>query len=105
MSSLRVLCLNPCCGGRCSSTLLKLVEKFKVKSLNPCCGGRCSSTAKKAGKNLEIQSLNPCCGGRCSSTGVTNSSNWYISVLILVVVEDVLVPPKERGYYKDDMMS
>ena len=61
--------LNPCCGGRCSSTLvaykafndqslvliLVVVEDVLVridfetgqeveKSLNPCCGGRCSST-------------------------------------------------------------
>ena len=61
--------LNPCCGGRCSSTdgststsrylkcvlILVVVEDVLVQkarfstfdftiSLNPCCGGRCSST-------------------------------------------------------------
>ena len=64
-------------------------------SLNPCCGGRCSSTMKisvKGGGNLAVLilvvvedvlvlvtrgreakkagCLNPCCGGRCSSTTI-----------------------------------
>ena len=35
--------------------------------LNPCCGGRCSSTIKKT-RSRGREGLNPCCGGRCSST-------------------------------------
>ena len=60
--------LNPCCGGRCSSTIMKKNEFKFDGSLNPCCGGRCSSTAYKAFNNQSLTSLNPCCGGRCSST-------------------------------------
>ena len=37
-------CLNPCCAGRCSSTLAALNGKDKGLRLNPCCAGRCSST-------------------------------------------------------------
>ena len=64
-------CLNPCCGGRCSSTARIITNKVKAKvlilvvvedvlvpedldsqiygenCLNPCCGGRCSSTRLK----------------------------------------------------------
>ena len=39
-----------------------------MKGLNPCCGGRCSSTAAKRAYKKAANSLNPCCGGRCSST-------------------------------------
>ena len=39
-------------------------------SLNPCCGGRCSSTVKLQLLMLVYMCLNPCCGGRCSSTCV-----------------------------------
>ena len=86
--------LNPCCGGRCSSTqsarerrinhtpvlILVVVEDVlvlamgkninpQIISLNPCCGGRCSSTLSWTLQRLtEHLSLNPCCGGRCSST-------------------------------------
>ena len=86
--------LNPCCGGRCSSTssglskvnamlvlILVVVEDVLVRmelgmklssamSLNPCCGGRCSSTVKLQLLMLVYMCLNPCCGGRCSSTCV-----------------------------------
>ena len=38
--------LNPCCGGRCSSTTVgDMFLSMALKSLNPCCGGRCSSTS------------------------------------------------------------
>ena len=37
-------------------------------------------------------SLNPCCGGRCSSTPSQYGNSVQFTVLILVVVEDVLVP-------------
>ena len=85
-------CLNPCCGGRCSSTdwhlsltslltvlILVVVEDVLVPS-------------KMMMKLLKIQCLNPCCGGRCSST-LTKVTLAVCGrkVLILVVVEDVLV--------------
>ena len=62
--------LNPCCGGRCSSTRDKKPYRTSdVLCLNPCCGGRCSSTPASKGKSvLPKKRLNPCCGGRCSST-------------------------------------
>ena len=61
--------LNPCCGGRCSSTvegnkgsrksfvlILVVVEDVLVLCvcvcLNPCCGGRCSSTTPKSGEDV-----------------------------------------------------
>ena len=40
----------------------------KQGSLNPCCGGRCSSTRQMSRELTDDESLNPCCGGRCSST-------------------------------------
>ena len=39
-----------------------------TKGLNPCCGGRCSSTRQMSRELTDDESLNPCCGGRCSST-------------------------------------
>ena len=61
-------CLNPCCGGRCSSTCtLAAIVAFCAGCLDPCCGGRCSSTYKKT------------------------RSRGREAVLILVVVKDVLV--------------
>ena len=38
--------LNPCCGGRCSSTKILPRSAMCLWCLNPCCGGRCSSTQK-----------------------------------------------------------
>ena len=41
----------------------------------------------------DLWGLNPCCSGRCSSTRQRQSySSNNAKVLILVVVEDVLVP-------------
>ena len=85
--------LNPCCSGRCSSTLLGLEKMMKadlvlilvvvedvlvlkhsamsavqLESLNPCCSGRCSSTSQQSMELGMKLSLNPCCSGRCSST-------------------------------------
>ena len=42
-----------------------------------------------------VMSLNPCCGGRCSSTKIQKVTPLTLQVLILVVVEDVLVPAKQ----------
>ena len=61
-------------------------------SLNPCCGGRCSSTDSSCSHRTCYLCLNPCCGGRCSSTpGDYKIHTDETGVLILVVVEDVLV--------------
>ena len=84
--------LNPCCAGRCSSTLyllntmlaihvsiLVVLDDALVRGcswvtitislcLNPCCAGRCSSTSIPMLVAQHQQSLNPCCAGRCSST-------------------------------------
>ena len=67
---------------------------MKKTSLNPCCGGRCSSTGQDVSSswlqfvlilvvvedvlvliqqttfNKQQVCLNPCCGGRCSSTRI-----------------------------------
>ena len=37
-------CLNPCCNGRWSRTLLILIIMNKKECLNPCCNGRWSRT-------------------------------------------------------------
>ena len=67
-----------------------------ASGLNPCCGGRCSSTVLMFETVSTPMCLNPCCGGRCSSTGVrTINCNRVLAVLILVVVEDVLVQPAQ----------
>ena len=68
-----------------------LTDNDASESLNPCCGGRCSSTYSKDCIVSEIVSLNPCCGGRCSSTMMAIIEAASRAVLILVVVEDVLV--------------
>ena len=87
-----LVCLNPCCGGRCSSTLLNktillinhevlilvVVEDVLVPVSLP--------------DSVELTTrLNPCCGGRCSSTRKSCDDSGQLCVLILVVVEDVLV--------------
>ena len=46
----------------------KIENANKSFSLNPCCGGRCSSTFCATHDIDEYDCLNPCCGGRCSST-------------------------------------
>ena len=76
-----LLSLNPCCGGRCSSTfacfqgnklnlvvlILVVVEDVLVLlglekmlkqdvGLNPCCGGRCSSTSFKKTRDQRTRS-------------------------------------------------
>ncbi len=88
--------------------VLVLVRKYtstvKDSSLNPCCGGRCSSTfmSKVLPQPMVrvlilvvvedvlvhvmgiigliiLISLNPCCGGRCSSTYCKNAFNLYLT--------------------------
>ena len=50
-------------------------------------------------------SLNPCCGGRCSSTWYSLLLGATLSVLILVVVEDVLVRIYCKLLQWEDKMS
>ena len=109
--------LNPCCAGRCSSTVVSAsLKHIKNASLNPCCAGRCSSTVHlldwmskevevsilvvlddalvpvKAGKKqLPNERLNPCCAGRCSSTCERKKLDKSEYVSILVVLDDALV--------------
>ena len=72
---------------------IALNEKSRV-GLNPCCGGRCSSTYQRKELRKVKECLNPCCGGRCSSTNIIAFLEKFKKVLILVVVEDVLVQTK-----------
>ena len=57
---LDAICLNPCCAGRCSSTVIyDIVDGGTTCSLNPCCAGRCSSTGRNLSeaKSLEVSIL------------------------------------------------
>ena len=72
-------------------------NKVCSQGLNPCCGGRCSSTSYYNRTWESFQCLNPCCGGRCSSTDFEEAgASVGKTVLILVVVEDVLVLVRQR---------
>ena len=68
-------------------------------SLNPCCSGRWSRTSW-LGEDVKSRPwcLNPCYGGRWSRISIV-VYNCYSSVrvLILVVVEDGLVPSSYRS--------
>ena len=93
-----LVCLNPCCGGRCSSTpnilgitnpfgvlILVVVEDVLVLVSFPDSVELTtvlilvvvedvlvlSRTSEKTASHMR---LNPCCGGRCSST--TTASIW-----------------------------
>ena len=69
-----LMSLNPCCDGRWSRTILFLVvSTFSEKSLNPCCDGRWSRT-----------------------TQLMNWEDIRTKVLILVVMEDGLVPVTQQ---------
>ena len=64
-----------------------------VSCLNPYCNGRWSRTNVTIDGLDGVRSLNPCCDGRWSRTqadGSTSTSRYL--VLILVVMEDGLVP-------------
>ena len=64
-----------------------------VEGLNPCCAGRCSSTQVKKSLRVLLVCLNPCCAGRCSSTKMKMEMRTkQITVSILVVLDDALVP-------------
>ena len=70
-----------------------IVARLK-SGLNPCCSGRWSRTCIPIQWKLSIYiSLNPCCSGRWSRTiKYFDYINRLTKVLILVVVEDGLVP-------------
>ena len=44
-----------------------------------------------------IRCLNPCCNGRCTRTADFEGNVYFITVLILVVMEDALAP--EDGFH------
>ena len=68
--------------------------------LNPCCAGRCSSTIKNISMDCKTFSLNPCCAGRCSSTMKMEMRIKQNNVLILVVLDDALVPEGRTAFVK-----
>ena len=86
--------LNPCCSGRWSGTAWIYSECAGIISLNPCCSGRWSGTLEFYNVQLPTQSLNPCCSGRWSGTWLDEGTakEQAMEVLILVVVDDGLVP-------------
>ena len=74
---------------------LTLYKGNEVICLNPCCNGRCTRTAYydvMLGRKLSC--LNPCCNGRCTRTVLFCFTYVFFSVevLILVVMEDALAP-------------
>ena len=61
--------------------------------LNPCCSGRWSRTLCEIGlMPARARGLNPCCSGRWSRTDFKMPEGKELEVLILVVVDDGLVP-------------
>ena len=64
-----------------------------LMSLNPYCSGRWSRTYSGICSLTILQRLNPYCSGRWSRTKqLTELNNIRKNVLILIVVEDGLVP-------------
>ena len=62
-------------------------------SLNPYCSGRWSRTFElKSHQAMLDASLNPYCSGRWSRTSKQMTKEQALKVLILIVVEDGLVP-------------
>ena len=61
-------CLNPCCSGRWSATVVQKPQGILGSRLNPCCSGRWSATHLKMRYRWPHLSLNPCCSGRWSAT-------------------------------------
>ena len=109
--------LNPCCSGQWSRTLYCLVSLLKTaRSLNPYCSGQWSRTKCYSHSITSLPSLNPYCSGqwsrtKCYSHSITSlpslnpycSGQWsrtlkffllshLNSVLILIVVDNGLVP-------------
>ena len=75
----------------------RLTVRVLMGRLNPCCSGRWSSTWQHVRYLRAISSLNPCCSGRWSSTESNNIVDALEEfVLILVVVDDGLVPLTPR---------
>ena len=70
-------------------------EEFGIRGrvcLNPCCSGRWSRTLVELNKARKTLGLNPCCCGRWSRTGLEKMIKADCGdVLILVVVDNGLV--------------
>ena len=85
--------LNPCCAGRCSSTLWRLKSVFtKSRSLNPCCAGRCSSTDHLYFISYQVEvSQSLLCWTMLQYTRILSQACPGCNVSILVVLDDALV--------------
>ena len=85
--------LNPYCSGQWSRTMVKRYWNWtSLKCLNPYCSGQWSRTSWM---NLSFESLiclNPYCSGQWSRTGYTTIGDVAVDVLILIVVDNGLVP-------------
>ena len=93
-------CLNPCCNGRWSRTATMCFFACGQVSLNPCCNGRWSRTVLTELNKARKACLNPCCNGRWSRTYVQiQARTLHKVVLILVVMEDGLVPEVRNTYF------
>ena len=71
---------------------VKGYESSNPECLNPYCSGQWSHTSQKSFLTFMLLCLNPCCNGRWSRTAHTFSISGGDPVLILVVMEDGLVP-------------
>ena len=45
-------CLNHCCNGRCTRTIVLSKNCVKLGCLNPCCNGRCTRTIREVWNKL-----------------------------------------------------
>ena len=83
----------------------RVINLATSEGLNPCCDGRWSRTSSDGVTYHTRLSLNPCCDGRWSRTvRFYRCSECVCSVLILVVVDDGLVPLagyKWEGTFKE----
>ena len=71
-------------------------KRRSLVCLNPCCNGRCTRTIKPDSEGNVVASLNPCCNGRCTRTTIKGMITSPLKVLILVVMEDALAPLKHK---------
>ena len=53
----------------------------------------------------ESKGLNPCCNGRCTRTADFEGNVYFITVLILVVMEDALAQLYEHYRFSPDYES
>ena len=93
--------LNPCCSGQWSRTMLNKEEYGTPVGLNPCCSGQWSRTGLEKMMKADLGGLNPCCSGQWSRTVMNTADEFdFIDVLILVVVDNGLVPQHKHPMKK-----